>query len=353
MTSSKKKQDKPITYSAAGVSLTSGYEFIKKIKPLVAKTKRPEIIGGLGSFAALSQIPSHIKNPLIVSCTDGVGTKVEIAKKLKIFNTIGIDLVAMCVNDLITCGAEPLIFLDYLVTDKLKVDTASEIVSGIAKGCKLSNCSLVGGETAEHPGTFPKNSFDLAGFSVGIVDEKKIINGKKIIEGHDLIGIASSGLHSNGFSLIRKLLDQRKINLKTKIGDCSLGDKLLKPTKIYVNAILEILKKTQISGLAHITGGGLIENIPRITPNNLSAIIEITPDTWPNQDLFEVIKKAANISQHSMFSTFNCGIGMVIAVEPDKTSNVISMLEKQGEFAAKLGYMKKRSKNKPSIEINR
>ena len=183
MTSSKKKLDKPITYSSTGVSLTSGYEFIKKIKPLVAKTKRPEIIGGLGSFAALSQIPSHIKNPLIVSCTDGVGTKVEIAKKLKIFNTIGIDLVAMCVNDLITCGAEPLIFLDYLVTDKLKVDTASEIVSGIAKGCKLSNCSLVGGETAEHPGTFPKNSFDLAGFSVGIVDEKKIINGKKIIEG--------------------------------------------------------------------------------------------------------------------------------------------------------------------------
>ena len=358
MTSSRKKKSSPkfnnlgsqIAYQAAGVDVEKGYKFIQKIKPLIAQTKRPEVLSGLGSFAALSKLPKHINNPVLVTCTDGVGTKIEIAKKLKKFHTIGIDLVAMCVNDLVTCGAEPLLFLDYLVTDKLIIKTATEVVAGITEGCKISNCALVGGETAEHPGTFPKKSFDLAGFSVGIVDANKIIDGKSVQTGDDLIGISSSGLHSNGYSLIRKLITSKKINLNKKIRNQTLGKILLEPTKIYVKQILNVLKKNKINGMAHITGGGLLENIPRITQNNLCAIIDFHPKDWPQQELFQLIKESANLNQKSMLSTFNCGIGMVIACEPNNTKSIIKLLQKQGEVVNKLGHMEKRKKNgKPII----
>ena len=345
---SKRKQSQ-ITYKRAGVNVDKGYELVKKIKSSVSKTKRPEILSGLGSFAALSRLPKNIKNPLLVSCTDGVGTKVEIAKQVKNYKTIGIDLVAMCVNDLITCGGEPLLFLDYYVTDKLNVKTASEVIAGIAHGCKIANCSLVGGETAEHPGTFPKNSFDLAGFSVGIVDEKKIIDGSLVKDGDDLIGISSSGIHSNGFSLIRKLISDRKINLNQKIDGKKIGDRLLEPTKIYVKNILNLSKKISLHGISHITGGGLTENIPRMTGNNLSFIIEFDSKDWPNQPLFNTIKEASNLSLGSMFATFNCGIGMVLACDPKDTKSVINNLRKKGEVANKLGYVRKRVKKESQI----
>ena len=352
MSSSKKINSNTLDYEKSGVSVDRGYEFVEKIKPLVKKTRRKEILSGLGSFSALSKLPSHIKNPLLVTCTDGVGTKVEIAKQLNKFNTIGIDLVAMCVNDLITCGAEPLLFLDYYVTDKLKVSVATEVIKGIVKGCELSNSSLVGGETAEHPGTFPKNSFDLAGFSVGIVDEKKIINGDKLEEGDDLIGLASSGLHSNGFSLIRALLQNKKINLNSNIGGLSLGEALLKPTRIYVKSILDSIKKTSIKGISHITGGGLVENIPRISSNHLSYNIKINKDMWPTHNLFSLIQDAANLEIEDMYNTFNCGIGIVIACDPQDSKNLMDNLKNHGEIVHKIGSVEKNIENLDIIKFN-
>ena len=231
-----------LNYKKSGVDVEAGYELVQRIKPFVEKTKRPEIISGLGSFSALTRIPKHINNPILVTCTDGVGTKIEIAREMDNFETIGIDLVAMCVNDLLVCGAEPLVFLDYYVTDKLKVDTAAKVIEGIAKGCEIAKCSLVGGETAEHPGSFPENSFDLAGFSLGVVDENEMIgvDGPRVDD--VLIGIESSGFHSNGFSLLRRIITEFNLDLKTQIDEERLGDILLKPTHIYVSEILALKK---------------------------------------------------------------------------------------------------------------
>ena len=258
-----------ISYKNSGVDVKKGDALINLIKPFAKKTNRAEIMEGIGGFSAITSIPKRYKDPLIVSATDGVGTKIEIAELMKNHSTIGEDLVAMCVNDLITCGAEPLFFLDYLVTEKINLSKAKEIIKGIAKGCKIANCSLIGGETAEHPNAFPKEKYDLAGFSVGVVEKKNILRKNKLKNGDLLISLKSSGLHSNGFSLIRELIKRKKLNLKTKMGNKNLGEILLHPTKIYVKEILELQKNINLKAIAHITGGGLIGNLKRIIPEKI------------------------------------------------------------------------------------
>jgi len=351
MTKKVPKKNKTLSYKDAGVDLEAGYKLIEKIKPSLQSTTRPEILSKVGSFSAFSKLPPNIENPVLVTCTDGVGTKIEIAKKMKVFNTIGIDLVAMCVNDLITCGAEPIVFLDYYVTDSLNIDTASKVISGIAQGCKLARCSLVGGETAEHPDSFPDNSFDLAGFSVGIVDEKKIIKGNNAKEGDVLIGLASTGVHSNGFSLIRKIISSHPAYLEESIGGESLGERLLTPTRIYVNEILELIKKIDVTSIAHITGGGLYENIPRILEHQTKAKITFDGKDWPNQDLFDLIQQKGNISDNEMLSTFNCGVGMVISLKEKDMRETLDVLEKLGIQAKQLGTVQSKSPNESSVVI--
>ena len=350
MTSNSKYNNPPINYKDAGVDVEAGYELVETIKPYVEKTKRPEILSGLGSFSALSRIPKHIENPLLVTCTDGVGTKIEIARSMNQFQTIGIDLVAMCVNDLIACGAEPLLFLDYYVTDKLKVETAGEVIKGIAEGCILSNCSLVGGETAEHPDSFPKDSFDLAGFAVGVVDEEKVIGSRGANDGDKLIGISSSGLHSNGFSLIRKILKERDINLSERLKDQELGDALLTPTKIYVKDILNLQTKITISAVAHITGGGFYENIPRILKKSSKAVIDFNFEDWPARNLYSWIQ-SNGVTQEDMLHTFNCGIGMIVAVDPDEINIALKALNREDQFAKVIGSVQKKKEEELQIQF--
>ena len=348
MTSDK---DSQLDYKKSGVDVDAGYELVKRIKPFVKKTKRPEILSGLGAFSAISRIPSHIKNPLLVTCTDGVGTKIEIAKAENRFENLGIDLVAMCVNDLIVCGAEPLLFLDYYVTDKLKVETASKVIEGIAQGCTIANCSLVGGETAEHPGSFPDNSFDLAGFSLGVVNEEEMIgmNGPK--NGDVLIGVSSSGFHSNGFSLIRKVLEDYNVSLDKDIEGESLGTILLKPTNIYVQEVLNLSKLINISSIAHITGGGFFENIPRMLNENQKVDIAFNFEDWPTYKHFRWIQDVAKISEENMLKTFNCGIGLVIAVSPENEEMALGTLNQSSFYAKTIGSINEIEGNEPNLNF--
>ena len=341
-------KNKHLSYKESGVDVEAGYKLVKTIQPFVEKTRRPEVLTGLGSFSALSRIPNHIKNPVLVTCTDGVGTKIEIARELNEFSTIGIDLVAMCVNDLIACGAEPLVFLDYYVTDKLRVEIASKVIEGIASGCEQANCSLVGGETAEHPGSFPKNSFDLAGFSVGIVDENEIIGQDDPKIGDILIGIESSGFHSNGYSLLRKVIRDYDVNLKSKLKGEEIGEILLRPTRIYVDEILSLKKSVVLNSIAHITGGGFIENIPRMLGENQKAVIEHAFDDWPKGYYFEWLAKITDMPKENLLNTFNCGVGMVIAVNESDEENVLGALN-QSLFAKKIGRIEERSEKDQAI----
>ena len=341
-------KNKHLSYKESGVDVEAGYELVKAIKPHVEKTRRPEILSGLGSFSALSRIPNHIKDPILVTCTDGVGTKIEIARELDNFSTIGIDLVAMCVNDLIACGAEPLVFLDYYVTDKLRVEIASKVIEGIAKGCEQANCSLVGGETAEHPGSFPKNSFDLAGFSVGIVDEKEIIGQDGPKNGDVLIGIESSGFHSNGFSLLRKVIKDFNVDLSSKLKGKEIGEILLRPTRIYVNEILSLKKTLEINSIAHITGGGFIENIPRMLGENQRAAIDHAFDDWPTGYYYKWLSEITEMPKENLLNTFNCGVGMVIAVSESDEEDALGALN-QSLFAKKIGVIEEKKENEPAI----
>ena len=341
-------KNKHLSYKESGVDVEAGYKLVKTIQPFVEKTRRPEVLTGLGSFSALSRIPNHIKNPVLVTCTDGVGTKIEIARELNEFSTIGIDLVAMCVNDLIACGAEPLVFLDYYVTDKLRVEIASKVIEGIASGCEQANCSLVGGETAEHPGSFPKNSFDLAGFSVGIVDENEIIGQDDPKIGDILIGIESSGFHSNGYSLLRKVIRDYDVNLKSKLKGEEIGEILLRPTRIYVDEILSLKKSVVLNSIAHITGGGFIENIPRMLGENQKAVIEHAFDDWPKGYYFEWLTKITDMPKENLLNTFNCGVGMVIAVNESDEENALGALN-QSLFAKKIGRIEERSEKDQAI----
>ena len=339
-----KNNHEEISYKKSGVDVEAGYELVQKIKPYVEKTKRPEILTGLGSFSALSRIPEHIRNPILVTCTDGVGTKIEIARELNNYETIGIDLVAMCVNDLLVCGAEPLVFLDYYVTDKLKVDTAAKVIEGIAKGCEIAKCSLVGGETAEHPGSFPENSFDLAGFSLGVVDEEKIIGVDGPKNEDLLIGIESSGFHSNGFSLLRKVIKEYEINLSTKLKEEELGNIFLKPTNIYVSEILALKELVNINAISHITGGGFNENIPRMLKKDQRAVIQHKFSDWPSGHYFEWLMEITKMPKKNLLNTFNCGVGLIISIDKASEEDALQFLN-QSFFAKTIGRVEQKNEN--------
>ncbi len=328
----------PLSYKDAGVDIDAGNTLVERIKHISKDTQRSEVLSGLGGFGALFHLPTGYKEPVLASGTDGVGTKLKLAIDLNIHDTIGIDLVAMCVNDLLVCGAEPLFFLDYYATAKLDIDVAASVVSGIGAGCKLAGCSLVGGETAEMPGMYSGSDYDLAGFCVGIVEKSEIIDGKSTQQGDTLIGIASNGPHSNGYSLIRKIIEVSQTDIKSElIGEISLSKALLAPTKIYVKSILSLIKNPNINvnALAHITGGGLLENIPRVLPKNTKAIID--PMSWDKPPIFDWLQKKGNVDPHEMYRTFNCGIGMVVCVPALMAQLSIDVLNSSGEDAFIIG----------------
>ena len=342
---------KPITYKDAGVDIDAGNRFVDMIKPLVKQTSRPEVLTDIGGFGGLFSLNSgKYKRPTLVAATDGVGTKLKLAFMLEKHDTVGIDLVAMCVNDLIVQGAEPLFFLDYLATAKLSPEQAVEVVKGIAEGCKQSNCALLGGETAEMPGMYSGGEYDLAGFSVGVVDNDNIIDGSTITKGDQVIGIASSGLHSNGFSLARKIfIETLNLDLSSQPEelDQPLGLELLTPTKIYVKSILNLVKNFNIKGIAHITGGGLLENLPRILPQHSKAIIK--RDSWEKPVIFEMLRQGGNIPEDEMFRTFNYGIGMTLVVAPDQADDIIGRLAGLGEKAYLIGEIA--AAQNPTVEL--
>lgn len=311
-----------LTYRDAGVDIDAGNELVERIKPHAQRTKRPEILSGIGGFGALMSIPPGYKNPILVSGTDGVGTKLKLALETGIYDTIGIDLVAMCVNDIIVSGAEPLFFLDYYATGKLDIDVAESVVKGIADGCIQSGAALAGGETAEMPGLYRDGDFDLAGFCVGVVERDKILDRSQVYRGDALIGLGASGPHSNGYSLIRKILEVSGADLNSAFGDSTLGQTLLEPTRIYAKIILKLLKSYEIHTVAHITGGGLSENIPRVLPAHTEA--KIKRDSWTQPEIFNWLQEQGNIDESEMLRTFNCGIGMVIAVPQKQVEDVMT-----------------------------
>ncbi len=329
-----------LTYKKAGVDIDKADAFVKKIKPLLQKTSRPEVLGRIGGFSGLFQPQiNRIKNPVLVSGTDGVGTKPFIADLQGKFDTVGIDLVAMCVNDVVVCGAEPLFFLDYIVCGHLDTSKLYELMKGIAKGCRLSGCSLIGGETAEHPGMYAKDKIDLAGFCVGMVSREKIIDGRTCRKGDKVLGLASSGVHSNGFSLIRKVFSQKELK-------GPLGGQLLRPTRIYVRPILHLIQKVRVKSLAHITGGGFFDNIPRILPPDLS--VRIQKGSWPIPPIFKKIQSKGRIADHEMFRTFNMGVGMVAILSPGSVNRALTLLDEMGLKAWKIGEV---TEDKKRVQI--
>ena len=321
------------SYAAAGVDVTAGYEAVNRIKPLVASTNIPGVIGGLGGFGGLfAPDMTGMKEPVLVSGTDGVGTKLKIAFMMDKHDTVGIDCVAMCVNDIVCAGASPMFFLDYVACGKNKPERIEQIVSGIAEGCRQAGCALIGGETAEMPGFYPEDEYDLAGFSVGIVDKEKILDGSDIVEGDVLVALASNGVHSNGFSLVRKALDIENADLKTVLPElgCSLGEELLKPTRIYVRPVKALLESgLKVKGISHITGGGLYENVPRMLPDNIVA--KITTSSIPVPPIFTMIQEKGNIPERDMYNTFNMGIGLVMAVAKEDAAAVVDTMIRCGE----------------------
>lgn len=326
-----------LTYRDAGVDIDAGNRLVQQIKPLVQATARPELLGGIGGFGAMVEIPAGYQQPVLVAGADGVGTKLKLAIEMGVHNTVGIDLVAMCVNDILVQGAEPLFFLDYLAVDRLDADMATDIIAGIAHGCQQSGAALAGGETAEMPGMYGLGDYDLAGFCVGVVEKSKVVDGSAILAGDRVIGLASSGLHSNGFSLVRRVLERGNHSLSESFGeaDQSLGEALLTPTSIYVKSLLPLLRAGKISGLSHITGGGLLENIPRILPPDLG--VELQRNCWPRSALFSWLQAAGAISDEEMYRTFNCGIGMVAVVSEGDAEEVLAQLTSVGEQAWDIG----------------
>ena len=327
------------SYAAAGVDVTAGYESVNLIKPMVASTNIPGVIGGLGGFGGLfAPNVSGMKEPVLVSGTDGVGTKLKIAFLMDKHDTVGIDCVAMCVNDIVCAGASPMFFLDYIACGKNYPEKIAQIVSGIAEGCRQSECALVGGETAEMPGFYPVDEYDLAGFSVGIVDKENILDSENVKPGDVLIGLASNGVHSNGFSLVRKVLDVENADIKSynEALGCSIGEELLKPTRIYVKAVKNLLAAgIEIKSISHITGGGFYENVPRMLPDNITAQIKL--DSYPVPPVFRLLQEKGNIPEHDMYNTFNMGIGMIMAVAPENVDAALANLTATGERAYVVG----------------
>ncbi|WP_096515384.1 phosphoribosylformylglycinamidine cyclo-ligase [Clostridium perfringens] len=322
-----------LTYKEAGVNIEEGYRSVKLIKEYAKKTMSEYVLNGLGSFAGMVELPEGYKKPVLVSGTDGVGTKLDIACKKRKFDTVGIDCVAMCVNDILCHGAKPLFFLDYIACGKLEAQVSSDLVKGVAEGCIKSQCSLIGGETAEMPGMYKEGDYDIAGFAVGIVDKDKIINGKDIKSGDKLIGIASSGVHSNGYSLIRKVFK----NLDEDFNGKAIWEELLTPTKIYVKPVLSLLEKFNIKGMAHVTGGGFYENLPRMLSEEGLSIV-INKNSYEIPEIFKKLMELG-VKEEEMYNTFNMGIGFVLCVEEDEVEEVLKELSKQGEKAFEIGYI--------------
>ena len=329
------KSSQSLSYKDAGVDIDAGNALVERIKHVAKRTHRPEVLGGLGGFGALCEIPAGYQQPVLVSGTDGVGTKLRLAMDLGKHDTIGIDLVAMCVNDLIVCGAEPLFFLDYYATGHLNVDIAASVVAGIGKGCEQAGCALVGGETAEMPGMYEGEDYDLAGFCTGVVEKSGIIDGSAVRPGDALIALASSGPHSNGYSLIRKIIEISQADLTAEVDGRPLADALLEPTRIYVKPLLNLIKTHPVNALSHITGGGLLENIPRVLPEGTKAVINT--QSWQRPAVFEWLREQGNVDEREMYRTFNCGAGMIIAVPAEARQNVITFLWEQGETAWEIG----------------
>lgn len=328
MTQPKPPAPTPMTYRDAGVDIDAGNELVERIKPLVKRSFRPEVMGGLGGFGALFDLSGKYREPVLVSGTDGVGTKLKLAQQLNRHDTIGIDLVGMCVNDVLVQGAEPLFFLDYFATGKLDVDTAAAVVGGIAKGCELSGCALIGGETAEMPDMYAPGEYDLAGFTVGAVEKSRLLDGAKVRAGDLLIGLASSGAHSNGYSLIRRIYDRAGRPADLDIGGLKLVDALMAPTTLYVKPVLELLQAHDLHAMAHITGGGLTENIIRVIPEGLG--LEIDASAWTLPPVFDWLQREGAVENTEMWRTFNCGIGFVLVVSPEQASAVESDLDRLG-----------------------
>jgi phosphoribosylformylglycinamidine cyclo-ligase len=340
---------KPLTYRDAGVDIDAGEQLVENIKPFAKRTMREGVLAGIGGFGAMFEISRNYREPVLVSGTDGVGTKLKLAFQLNRHDTIGVDLVAMSVNDILTSGAEPLFFLDYYACGRLDVATATEVVKGIAAGCEQAGCALIGGETAEMPGMYPSAEYDLAGFAVGIVEKSEIIDGSLIGEGDVLLGLGSNGAHSNGYSLIRKIVDVKRIDLSTQLAGRVLSDLILAPTRIYVKPLLKLMRRVNIKGLAHITGGGLIENIPRVLPEGLAAHIE--KGTWPMPPLFTWLKEQGNVADREMYRVFNCGIGMVIVISTAEAAAAETLLREAGEMVWRIGSVRRRRGNGPQTII--
>ena len=340
-----------LSYRDAGVDIDAGDRLVENIKPFAKRTMRPEVLSGIGGFGGLVEISKKYREPVLVSGTDGVGTKLKLAFELNRHDTVGIDLVGMSVNDILVQGAEPLFFLDYFACGKLDVDAATEVIKGIAAGCEQSGCALIGGETAEMPGMYPVGEYDLAGFAVGVVEKANIITGNEICASDVVIGLASNGAHSNGYSLVRKIIERSKPDLNAKFdGERTLADCIMAPTRIYVKPLLALMQSMTIKGMAHITGGGITENVPRVLPANVVAAID--SHAWQMPKLFHWLQEQGNVAPQEMYRTFNCGIGMVIIVAAHDVEQTCAQLNAAGEIAWEIGVIETSHASLPSVVIS-
>ena len=349
MTSSSNSSSKGLSYRDAGVDIDAGDDLVDRIKPLAKKTMREGVLAGIGGFGALFEVPKRYQEPVLVAGTDGVGTKLRLAFEWNRHDTIGQDLVAMSVNDILVQGAEPLFFLDYFACGKLSVDTATTVVAGIAHGCELSGCALIGGETAEMPGMYPPGEYDLAGFAVGAVEKSKIITGARIVPGDTILAIGSSGAHSNGYSLVRKIIERAGAKPSDDLGGRPLGDVVMAPTEIYVKPLLKLISEIDVKGMAHITGGGLVDNVPRVLPENTQAVLH--RDSWQMPELFRWLQMKGGVADAEMVRVFNCGIGLVVIVSPDQADAAIKSLTAQGLKAWTVGEVVERPKDAPKTIV--
>lgn len=339
-----------LSYKDAGVDIDAGNALVDRIKGVVKRTRRPEVMGGIGGFGALCELPTKYKQPLLVSGTDGVGTKLRLALDMNKHDTIGVDLVAMCVNDLIVQGAEPLFFLDYYATGKLDIDTAADVVTGIGEGCIQAGCALIGGETAEMPGMYEGEDYDVAGFCVGVVEKADVIDGSKVAAGDALIAVGSSGPHSNGYSLIRKIIEVSNADLSEILNGKTIAEQLLEPTKIYIKSALKMIAEHEIHAISHITGGGFWENIPRVLPQGTKAVIDGKSWQWPA--IFSWLQDKGQVETFEMYRTFNCGVGLVVALPKEQANAAVQLLQKEGENAWIIGEVAQANKGEEQVEIH-
>ena len=343
-------QNNALSYRDAGVDIDAGDRLVENIKPYAKRTMRPEVLSGIGGFGGLVEISKKYREPVLVSGTDGVGTKLKLAFELNRHDTVGIDLVGMSVNDILVQGAEPLFFLDYFACGKLDVEAATEVIKGIALGCEQSGCALIGGETAEMPGMYPVGEYDLAGFAVGVVEKASIITGSDIKPGDVVLGLASNGAHSNGYSLVRKIIERSQPDLNAQFdGERTLADCIMAPTRIYVKPLLALMQQITVKGMAHITGGGLLENIPRVLPENVTAVLDGT--SWHTPKLFHWLREQGNVAQQEMYRTFNCGIGMVVVVNERDSESALGQLKASGETVWVIGTIQTRQNDEPQTRV--